>query len=136
MTQWSCYCVGESVCSWLEIGNSMETWRQRTHNMWRWRTTLIKSERCYWMLASLCKKYNRFSDRGRGEQQHRTMTFAELPNHPLLLHITMWHWLVTTFNDRSHVLFNSIYQSYYMKLVVILIGFSSLPLRFKLIKLR
>ena len=34
------------------------------------------------MTSSLYRKYNTFSDR---EQQHRTMTFAELPNHPLLL---------------------------------------------------
>ena len=78
MTQWSCYCIGESVCYWLEKGDSMDTWR--------WRIKLIKSERCYWMLASLYKKYNTFSDRER-EQQHRTITFAELPNHPLLLTI-------------------------------------------------
>ena len=25
MTQWSCYCIGESVCYWLEKGNSMDT---------------------------------------------------------------------------------------------------------------
>ena len=84
MTQWSCYCIGESACYWLEKGNSMDTWRRRTHNTWRWRTTLIKSERCYWITASLYSKYNTFSDR-ESEQQHRTMTFAELPNHPLLL---------------------------------------------------
>ena len=78
------YCIGESVCYWLEKGNSMDTWRRRTHNTWRWRTTLIKSERCYWMTASLYRKYNTFSD-CESEQQHRTMTFAELPNHPLLL---------------------------------------------------
>ena len=84
MTLWSCYCIGESVCYWLEKGISMDTWRRRTHNTWRWRTTLIKSERCYWMTASLYRKYNTFSDR-ESEQQHRTMTFAELPNHPLLL---------------------------------------------------
>ena len=37
------------------------------------------------MTASLLyRKYNTFSDR-ESEQQHRTMTFAELPNHPLLL---------------------------------------------------
>ena len=35
MTQWSCYCIGESVCCWLEKGKSMDTWRRRTHNMWR-----------------------------------------------------------------------------------------------------
>ena len=46
--------------------------------------TIIKSERCYWMTALLYTKYNTFSDR-ESEQQHRTMTFAELPNHPLLL---------------------------------------------------
>ena len=34
--------------------------------------------------ASLYRKYNTFSDR-ESEQQHRTMTFAELPNHPHLL---------------------------------------------------
>ena len=85
MTQCSCnilYCIGESVY-WLEKGNSMDTWRRRTHNTWRWRATLIKSERCYWMPASLYRKYNTSSDRG-SEQQHITMTFAELPNHPLL----------------------------------------------------
>ena len=43
---------------------------------------LIKSKRCYWMTASLYRKYNTFSDR-ESEQQHRIMTFAELPN-PLL----------------------------------------------------
>ena len=48
------------------------------------RTTLIKSKRCYWMTASLYRKYNTFSGR-ESEQQHRTMTFVELPNHPLLL---------------------------------------------------
>ena len=37
----------------------------------RRRTTLIKSERCYWMTASIYRKYNRFSDR-ESEQQHRT----------------------------------------------------------------
>ena len=84
MTQWSCYCTGESVCYWLEKGNSMDTWRRRTYNTWWWRTTLIKSERCYWMTASLYKEYNTFSDR-ESEKQHRTTTFAELPNHPLLL---------------------------------------------------
>ena len=36
------------------------------------------------MTASLYRKYNTFSDR-ESEQQHRTMIFAELPNHPLLL---------------------------------------------------
>ena len=36
------------------------------------------------MTASLYRKYNTFSDR-ESEQQHRTMTFAKLPNHPLLL---------------------------------------------------
>ena len=36
------------------------------------------------MTASLYTKYNTFSDR-ESEQQHRTMTFAELPNHPPLL---------------------------------------------------
>ena len=36
------------------------------------------------MTASLYRKYNTFSDR-ESERQHRTMTFAELPNHPLLL---------------------------------------------------
>ena len=25
MTQWSCYCIGESVSNWLEKGNSMDT---------------------------------------------------------------------------------------------------------------
>ena len=25
MTQWSCYCIGESVCYWLQKGNSMDT---------------------------------------------------------------------------------------------------------------
>ena len=25
MTQWSCYYIGESVCYWLEKGNSMDT---------------------------------------------------------------------------------------------------------------
>ena len=94
MTQWSCYCIGESVCYWLEKGNSMDTWR--------WRTTLIKSERCYWMTASLYRKYNTFSDR-KSEQQHRTMTFAELPNHPLLLTMVrrcpLWEsWLCLTKN--------------------------------------
>ena len=84
MTQWSCYCIGESVCYWLEKENSMDTWWRRTHNTWRWRTTLIKSERYYWMTASLYRKYNTFSDR-ESEQQHRTMTLVELPNHPLLL---------------------------------------------------
>ena len=57
---------------------------QRTHNTWRWRTALIKSEHCYWMTTSLYRKYNTFSGR-ESEQQHRTMTFAELPNHPILL---------------------------------------------------
>ena len=75
--------IGESDCYWLEKGNSMDTWWRRTCNMWRWRTTLIKSKHCYWMTASLYKKYNTFSD--RENDQHRTMTFAELPNHPLLL---------------------------------------------------
>ena len=70
-------------CYWLEKGNSMDTWRRRTHNTWRWRTTLIESERCYWMTASLYRKYNTFSD--RESEQHRTMTFAELLNRPLLL---------------------------------------------------
>ena len=84
MTQWSCYCIGESVCYRLEKGNSMDTWRRRTHNTWRWRTTLIKSERCYWVTASLYRKYNTFSDR-ESEEQHRTMNFVELPNHPLQL---------------------------------------------------
>ena len=32
------------------------------------------------MTASLYRKYNTFSDR-ENEQQRRTMTFAELPNH-------------------------------------------------------
>ena len=36
------------------------------------------------MTASSYTKYNTFSD-GESEQQHRTMSFAELPNHPLLL---------------------------------------------------
>ena len=58
MMQWSCYCIGESVCYWLKKGNSMDTWRRRTHNTWRWRTTLIKSEHCYWMTASLYRKFN------------------------------------------------------------------------------
>ena len=73
MTQWSCYWIGESVCYWLEKGNSMDTWRRRTHNKWWWRTTLVKSERCCWMTASLYRKYNTFSDR-ESEQQHRKMT--------------------------------------------------------------
>ena len=55
-----------------------------SHNTWQWRTTLVRSERCYWMTASLYRKYNTFSDR-ESEQKHRTMTFAELPNHSLLL---------------------------------------------------
>ena len=75
--------IGESDCYWLEKGNSMDTWWRRTCNMWRWRTTLIKSKHCYWMTASLYRKYNTFSN--RENDQHRTMTFAELPNHPLLL---------------------------------------------------
>ena len=45
-------------------------------------TTLIKSERCYRMTASLYRRYNTFSD--RESEQHKT-TFAELPNHPVLL---------------------------------------------------
>ena len=40
---------------------------------------LIKSERCYWITTSLYRKYNTFSDR-ESEQEHRTMTFVELPN--------------------------------------------------------
>ena len=98
MTQWSCYCIGESVCYWLEKGNSMDTWRRRTHNTWRWRSTLIKSERCYWMTASLYRKYNTFSDRD-SEQQHRRMTFGELPNHPFLLTMVTLHivnWTICT----------------------------------------
>ena len=90
MTQWSSYWIGESVCYWLEKGNAMDTWRRRTRNTWRWRITLIKSERCYWMTASLYRKYNTFSDR-ESEQQHRTMTIAELPNHPLLLTMACVH---------------------------------------------
>ena len=46
---------------WLLLvgkGNSKDTWRRRTHNTWRWRTTLTKSERCYLMTASLYRKYN------------------------------------------------------------------------------
>ena len=83
MTQWSCYCIGESVCYWLEKGNSMDTWR--------WRTTLIKSKRCYWMTASLYRKYNTFSE---SEQQHSTMTSAEglLQTHPLLLTMIKQSW--------------------------------------------
>ena len=81
----SCYCIGESVCYWLEKGNSMDTWR--------WRTTLIKSERCYWMTASLYRKYNTFSDR---EQQHRTMTnmtiaFQVLRLFPFVLCTLNWN---------------------------------------------
>ena len=80
MTQWSCYCIGESVCYRLEKGNFIGTWR--------WRTTLIKSERCYWMFASFYRKYNTFSNR-ESEQQHRIMTFAEFPNDPLLLTLVL-----------------------------------------------
>ena len=39
------------------------------------------------MTDSLDRKYNTFSDR-ESEQQHRTMTFAALPNHPLVLTMT------------------------------------------------
>ena len=79
------------------------------------------SERSYWMTASLYRKYNTFSDR-ESEQQHRTMTSAVLPNHPLLLtmltslakHIPLtWHiagfqrigynWQVTKFSTRIHL---------------------------------
>ena len=43
------------------------------------------------MTASLYRKYNTFSDR-ESEQQHRTMTFAELPNHLLLTYVpTFFH---------------------------------------------
>ena len=73
--------IGESVCYWLEKGNSMDTWRRRTHNAWRWRTTLIKSERCYWMTAaSLHRKSVTVKVNNNIEQW---------PNHLLLL--TMLH---------------------------------------------
>ena len=68
--------IGESVSYWLEKGNSIDTWRRRfTTRAWRWRTTLIKSERCYWTTASLYWTYNTFRDCKR-KQQERTMTFA------------------------------------------------------------
>ena len=54
-----------------EIKFYMDTWRRRTHNTWRWRTTLIKFERCYWMTASLYRKYNTFSDRESKQQQQQ-----------------------------------------------------------------
>ena len=48
-------------------------------NTWRWRTTLNPNVAIGWLLH-----YTLFSHR-KSEQQHRTMTFAKLPNHPLLL---------------------------------------------------
>ena len=58
MTQWSCYCIGESVCYWLEKGNYLDTWRRRTYKTWRWRTTrtLLLND-CF-----IVQKYNTFSD--------------------------------------------------------------------------
>ena len=43
----------------------------------------IKPKRCYWMTASLYRKYNAFSDResAQTEQKHGTMTFVGLPGH-------------------------------------------------------
>ena len=120
MTQWSCYCIEESVCYWLEKGNSMDTWRRRTHNTWRCRSTLIKSERCYWMTASLYRKYNAFSDR-ESEQQHRTMTFTELPNRPLLLTMDqlIQRNLITKHGDlRYAILRNALRKIEYYKLEI------------------
>ena len=74
----------------MEKGNSVDMWQRRTRNMWWWRTTLIKFKRCYWMTASLYRKYHTFSDH-ESEQQHRTMTFVQFPNHPLLLTMV---WLI------------------------------------------
>ena len=67
-----------------------------------------KSERCYWMTASLYSKYNTFSDR-ESEQQHRTMTFAELPNHPHLL--TMVEHLHELTDRRYVVCFRTLARS-------------------------
>ena len=90
MTQWSCnntivvmlcYCIGESVCYWLEKENSMDTMtaKDSQHVTMKDDRTLLLDD-CF----IIYKKYNTFGDR-ESEQQHRTINFAELPNHPLLL---------------------------------------------------
>ena len=50
------------------------------------------------MTASLYRKYNTFSDR-ESEQKHRTMTSAELPNHPLLLTMALLSSAILTFTN-------------------------------------
>ena len=73
----------------LEKGKSMDMTLRRTHNTWRWRTTLTNSNAVIgWLRES--------------EQQlrsDRTMTFAELPNHPFLLTMVTLHivnWTICT----------------------------------------
>ena len=57
----------------------------------RYRTTLIKFERCYWITVVI-GLFITFSDR-ESDRQHRTMTFAELPNHPILLTMVYLSWV-------------------------------------------
>ena len=50
-----------------------------------------KLKRCYWMTASLYRKYNVFSSResAQTEQNHRTMTFVGLPDLHVYFYLTM-----------------------------------------------
>ena len=88
MRQWSCYCIGQSVCYWLEKENSM----QYGH-------VTAKGSIIGWLIHYTETTVYTFSDH-ESEQQHRTMTFAELPNHPCLL-IIVWE---ARFNRLHHSL--------------------------------
>ena len=61
---------------------------------------IFKPKRCYWMTASLYRKYNVFStgshESAQTEQNHKTMTFVGLPDH-VYFYLTMviiQYWLI------------------------------------------